>query len=89
MNGSSVMSRRSGVTAMRLSASAEMSVPVCGGALRKRTGMISQQAWQATQTHDYSVNALSSRCCEKVSGSDLSQERGLSYSMSEATPLGS
>jgi hypothetical protein len=37
MNGSSVMSRRSGVTAMRLSASAEMSVPSAGGWPRMRT----------------------------------------------------
>ncbi len=37
MNGSSVMSSRSGVTAMRLSASAEMSVPSAGGWPRMRT----------------------------------------------------
>src|SRR5262249_37051015 len=37
MNGSSVMSMRSGVTVMRLSMSAETSVLSAGGALRMRT----------------------------------------------------
>src|SRR5258706_256092 len=37
MNGSSVISSRSGVTAMRLSASAEMSLPSAGGCARMRT----------------------------------------------------